>query len=301
MPAVAFVTRRWVAGVFCVFSWAVVAAEGPAKDSAEKARPAYREAQKALTAGRCDKAVPKLEEGLRLLPVAKAFIQLGDCYAQLGRLDDASATYGRFLATYPEHAAAEGVREKLDKVKAAQRQAQTRKTAPPLPAAPATLPAAPATSAPEGATAGAPPTGASARTAEVKAEPTDVKPAPVGVPPAPKTASETTPAITGLRDLPKEAVASSDPTPPITPGPARSPRIWTWVAGGVAVAAVGAGFAFGQQSKSTGDALRATEHSGAETQKLQADFRSQARTANILLGVGAGLAVLSATLFVLRF
>jgi tetratricopeptide (TPR) repeat protein len=294
MPAMTFVTRRWVAGVWCVFSWAVMAAEGPAKDSAEKARTVYREAQKALTAGSCDKAVPKLEEGLRLLPVAKAFIQLGDCYAQLGRLDDASATYGRFLAAYPEHAAAEGVREKLDKVKAAQRQAQTRK-------APAPLPAAPATSAPEGATAGAPPAGASARTAEAKAEPTDVKPAPVTALSAPKTVSGTTPVITGQHDLPKEAVASSDQTPPITPRPARSPRIWTWVAGGVAVAAVGAGFAFGQQSKSTADALRATEHSGAETQKLQADFRSQARTANILLGVGAGLVVLSATLFVLRF
>src|SRR5260370_33031235 len=112
MPAMAFVTRRWVAGVLCVFSWAAMAAEGPAKDSAEKARTAYREAQKALTAGSCDKAVPKLEEGLRLLPVAKALIQLGHCYAQLGRLDDASATDRRVLSAYPDNPAEKASRER---------------------------------------------------------------------------------------------------------------------------------------------------------------------------------------------
>src|SRR4051794_25567666 len=88
---------------------APAASETAANDASDQARAAYHDAQKAIAAGRCDQAVPKLEEGLRLLPVPKALLQLGDCFVKMGRLDFAATAYRMFLTNYPEHTAVERV------------------------------------------------------------------------------------------------------------------------------------------------------------------------------------------------
>ena len=84
--------------------------------------------------------------------------------------------------------------------------------------------------------------------------------------------------------------------PPPEPG-----RLWTWVAAGTSVAALAAGGFFGMQAKSTDATITGSQHSRAELDGLQSDLQGQASKANLFLGVGVGLAAVTAALFVLHF
>ena len=79
------------------------------------------------------------------------------------------------------------------------------------------------------------------------------------------------------------------------------PRRATWVAAGATVVAFGAAGAFGLQAHSTNSSITGTQHPRAELDQLNSNLKSQASRANLLLGVGLGLAAVTAALFIFRF
>ncbi len=84
--------------------------------------------------------------------------------------------------------------------------------------------------------------------------------------------------------------------PEVKVAPAR-PRPWTWVAAGVAGAALAAGAGFGLAAHSASQDLRASEHDGATAQRLADSASSRARSANILYGTAAVAGAAGVTLF----
>ena len=146
---------------------------------------------------------------------------------------------------------------------------------------------------------------------------------PVEAKPRPAPPPEAWLAPAPLPDLPKEApllaerpaVKLAPAPPPTAPAAATEPagqtapapaaersRTWTWVAGGAAMAALGAGGAFGLKSRSTSAAITGTtDHTGRDVDSLRDQYQSQAHAANVLFAVGAGFAALSAGFFILSF
>ena len=106
-------------------------------------------------------------------------------------------------------------------------------------------------------------------------------------PPSARPASTRPPA-------PVEAVA---PAPPVRSGP----RVYTWVAGGASVLALGGGALFGLKSNKTVSDLQTGYHPRAEIDAQPAAAKSDAGKANALLVAGAVLAVAAGVLFVLHF
>jgi len=97
--------------------------------------------------------------------------------------------------------------------------------------------------------------------------------------------------------------ATSSATAPQPPAPKPGPkaRIWTWVAAGASVAALGAGAYYGVAARKAQDDLRdGTVRAGADAQKLRGDAESKARNANILYGVGAAAGAGAGALFFLE-
>jgi hypothetical protein len=82
---------------------------------------------------------------------------------------------------------------------------------------------------------------------------------------------------------------------------APGPRIWTWVAGGVAVAALAAAIGFGLSAEADRDTLDRRYPDGAITDptdlSLRDDARGKALTADVLFGVAGAAAVTSIVLF----
>jgi hypothetical protein len=85
-------------------------------------------------------------------------------------------------------------------------------------------------------------------------------------------------------------------TPEVTASAAR-PRVWTWVAAGVAGAALAAGIAYGIAAKNASDDLRSSQHDQATAQRLADSASSRSRTANVLYGVAGVAGAAGVTLF----
>ncbi len=100
---------------------------------------------------------------------------------------------------------------------------------------------------------------------------------------------------------PKLAEAPSiDLTPPPgqpSPPPPEKGRLWTYVAAGVAGAALVGALVLGSSAQSASDELLAKPHDRATTTQLRDTARSSASTANVLFGVAGAAGVASAALF----
>ncbi|HEU4383516.1 MAG TPA: PEGA domain-containing protein [Anaeromyxobacteraceae bacterium] len=107
--------------------------------------------------------------------------------------------------------------------------------------------------------------------------------------------------------VPKAAAADPAPATPApaaatAPTPAPKPvekggKLWTWVAGGVAVAAAGAGVYYGVQAQEASDKLMS---GSGDPQQNYDDAKSKSKTANILYGVAAAAGAAGVTLFFLE-
>ena len=94
---------------------------------------------------------------------------------------------------------------------------------------------------------------------------------------------------------------------PFTPGSSAPPaevrtdssgrRVWTWVAAGVAGAALAGGIAYGLAARSASDQLRASEHPAGTAQQLADTASARSRNANVLYGVAGVAGAASVTLF----
>jgi hypothetical protein len=109
--------------------------------------------------------------------------------------------------------------------------------------------------------------------------------------------------VVTLSPAQNEPVAAASPVVanPVTvttkaPG-AKKGRVWSYVAGGVAVAALGGGIALGVLSNNASSELRATEHSRADATALATTATSFSTGANITYGVAAGVAITAVILF----
>ncbi|MEW6435141.1 MAG: PEGA domain-containing protein [Myxococcota bacterium] len=106
------------------------------------------------------------------------------------------------------------------------------------------------------------------------------------------------------KEEPKTAALTPEPkkdeTPVITapqPEPKKKGRLWTWVAGGVAVAGAGAATGMGLAARDASDEMRATQHTQAETQALHDKALGLSTGANVAWGVAAAAAVTAVVLF----
>lgn len=78
---------------------------------------------------------------------------------------------------------------------------------------------------------------------------------------------------------------------------ARRSRVWTWVAGSAAVAALAAGGAYGLSAHGASADLHASVHDAATAQRLADSAASRARTANVLYAAGAAAGAAGIGLF----
>jgi tetratricopeptide (TPR) repeat protein len=249
----------------------------------------------------------------RLRPIAALLFNIAQAYRQGGLYDKARQFYKSYLREAPEaknRAIIEQDIRQMDELIAKDKRArespptgvkEPAEAALPLSAkahpdkagpqpAPTTVVEAPKPAEPAKASALPKPGEASAPKPEAIAaakpvpNPARTEPAPA-VAPKPETVAAAKLAPNPARTEPAPAAARGPAAAfkaPLTPAPLERQRTWTWVAAGASVVALGGGAAFGYK----------TINGGAP---------SDARTANILYGVGAALAIASAALFVFEF
>lgn len=80
----------------------------------------------------------------------------------------------------------------------------------------------------------------------------------------------------------------------------KSPRVWTWVAGGVAVAGAGAGIGLGVVASSKANEYNTVTRTPAQAAQLRSDATSMATAANISYAVAGAAAVTAIILFVVE-
>jgi tetratricopeptide (TPR) repeat protein len=231
----------------------------------------------------------------RLRPIAALLFNIAQAYRQGGLYDKARQFYKSYLREAPEaknRAIIEQDIRQMDELIAKDKRARESPhpdKAGPQPA-PTTVVEAPKPAEPAKASALPKPGEASAPKPEAIAaakpvpNPARTEPAPA-VAPKPETVAAAKLAPNPARTEPAPAAARGPAAAfkaPLTPAPLERQRTWTWVAAGASVVALGGGAAFGYK----------TINGGAP---------SDARTANILYGVGAALAIASAALFVFEF
>jgi tetratricopeptide (TPR) repeat protein len=251
-----------------------------AQGDAEQARALFAKGGSEYDLGHFEAALGFFESAYKLKNAPALLYNIAQCHRQLGNLAMARTTYRAFLSKQPGGKAADIARERLEEVdRAIDAQAKARN------ATPTEL--------------------SPMNPKESKIEPPALAEGKPSVAPAPVPATPTVAVVT--KPAPVAAPKSAAPavalvTPPKDPGPPKEPgRLWTWVAAGAAVVAIGSGVAFGLQSKSTADSISGSAHSGAEVSQMNDDLASQAHKANLLIGVGAGLAAVSAAFFVLHY
>lgn len=244
-----------------------------APSDSEQAKALFAKGGSEYDLGHFEAALGFFESAYKLKNAPALLYNIAQCHRQLGNLTMAHTTYRAFLSKQPGGKAADIARERLEEVdRAIDAQAKARNATPTE-----LTPMNPKESKIE------PPLLVETKPA---ATPTPAPVAPTGAivsKPVPATQPKTAPAVAIV-------------TPPKDPA-----RVWTWVAAGAAVVAIGGGFAFGLQSKSTGDSISGSGHSGAEVSQMNDDLASQAHKANLLIGVGVGLAAVSAAFFVLHY
>lgn len=157
-----------------------------------------------------------------------------------------------------------------------------------------------------------PPAPAPAAAAPAAGAPSVPAPPPAGpATPATGTAAPAASAATAGKAEPsaKDGKAAADlsvkppsPAVPAGPAPARKKeerkRLYTWIAAGVAGAALAAGAYYGYSAAQDEDALKSmTQADGDAARRYASDARSKARTANALYAVGGAAAAAGVTLF----
>ena len=287
-----------------------------AQTDGEAAKALFVQGQSEYDLGHFQEALTLFEQAYKKKNVAALLYNIAQCHRQLGDLKMARTTYKAFLAKQPGSQFAPLAKEKLAEVEQALEAQQALRSAAPTELAPASgdpkdanasPPNSPATSKGDDKTVkNADLTPPASRPGSAAKEVVVVKDASAKDPGAAKDAAptkesvQTTEAPKPKEQVPVPSIVRIKPRP--TPSEPEEPgRTWTWVAGGAAVVALVAGVSFGLQSKSTADSLATSEHPSAQVKQLSGDVASQAGKGNLLVGVGLGLAVVSAACFVLHF
>ncbi len=247
----------------------------PAAAAAEDAaKAAYREGAADYALGHFRDALAKFELAYKLKQAPTLLFNIAQCHRQLKEFDEAATTYRSFIRLDPQNSQVELAQQLLAQVEAALQAQTSAQNAPPRDANGHDVPAS---------------------------EPAGAHPAQAGsaAPLALRTTGPSAGANTAGPSNP--AMPASDPAHEPPKAAASGSHLPVWIAGGAAVVALGAGGAFGVLSKSTANDISSTQHSRADVDALQSKLNSQAATANVLFAVGAGLALVTGALFLLKF
>ena len=274
-------------------------ADDPKKAAAlEEARQHVARAKVHYDLGEFKEAADEYIQVYRLRPIPAILFNVAQAYRQGGIYDKARQFYKAYLRESPdaknkamieqsiremdemmakEKRAKEkppnGVKEPADATlpmqeKTAQKQVPNQKETTKTQVAP---PPAPASSQKEVASTASPKSAAGAPASQPQTSPAGV------AAPAKQTV-----ALASPRTEPAPGLSRPLPRAGMTSAPAERDRTWTWVAAGATAVALGGGAAFGYKT-------------------INGAAPSDARTANILYGAGAVLAIATAALFVYQF
>jgi len=249
----------------------------PAQESYDRGMQLYRSRD-------CKAAIEPLEIAVHASPRPSALLALGFCYRQLNQYANATDAYQRYLQTHSddEKRALLLLEETMNEERA-WRRTHPEEAEPVVPQKPRVQ--QPLPPAPEPAPA------QSAPPAIAEDEPAQ----PHLLQAAPRAAE---PANGASNPLPGPPIVVQEP--PAEPQQQR-PLIYSWVAGGAALVSVGVGVGLGVSSQSTANELTQSQHPGAQVAQMDSDVHNKAVAGNVLIGVGIGLAVLSAGLFIFHF
>ena len=272
------------------------------KSDGDVAREFFKEGLAEYELGHYQEALALFEKAYKKKSVPALLYNIAQCHRQLGDLKMARATYKTFIAKQPDSPMAKVAKENLVEVEHALEVQSAVRTASPTELVP---PAAEPKGQGEVGDEPRAPAASKAKAEPAAAEPVvaAVKgPAPKPEPARPQASKAPEPAdgTAGLMPpLPAPPVALSGSAS--TAAQPEGDRTVTWIAGGAAVVALGAGGFFALQSQGTASDISSTPRTGPEVQQLNDQMRSQASKANLLLRVGVGLVAVAGVCFALRF
>ena len=254
----------------------VLPAAAQDKATLDRAKAEYQTATADYDLGRYDEALKIYESEYTLLRRPAFLFNIAQCHRQLKQFDKAAIAYRSYIRLAPDSPQMPLAQNLLAQVEQALQVADKAQAAPPT--------------GPVASDEGPKTIGALNKPAEPKPVVILAKAAsPVAAPAsasAPRNATRASPSASS------ESARS---------GEAKSGRLWTWVAAGAAVGALGGGAFFAMQANSTSSQVTSSSHQRADLDSLIATQSQQAGRAKLLFGVGAGLAIVAGTLWVLRF
>ncbi len=244
----------------------------------------YRAGNAEYSLGHYREALEKFEHAFRAKQVPAMLFNIAQCHRQLKQFEQAAITYKAFLRLSPDSPQAKLASSLLAQVEDAMRAQESARRALPTDAT-GEDPVPHISVRPTEPPHTLPLPGASAAKSSQPPAPTaqpPARPAPLSKAPQPPAAA------TALRAAEPAAEEAG-------------PRRATWIAAAGTVVALGAGAAFGLMAKSTSASLASDQLQRDQVDAKRSDLHSQAQKANLLMAVGAGLAVVTGALFVLHF
>lgn len=281
-------------------------AAAPPKDDKAAAKVHYAKATELYRQAKYRDAIESFKSAYKARPHGVIFYNLAQCYEKLGELERALKSYEQYVNAVPnadDKAAVVAAMDVLKKRLAAPAVATPQAPAvahppvpllapppiillpPPPPILPrVTLQTLRAASTPAGAAMA------------VDGEARGTTPLETRLPSGPHKLSFS---LEGHAPRAESIVMGSDKglTVEVRLEPLKKPRLWTWVALGVAGAAMGVGTGFGLAAKSASNELLARKHEHDEAQGLHDAVLSRAQAANVLYGVGGGAVAVGGALF----
>jgi PEGA domain/Tetratricopeptide repeat len=285
------------------------AAKPPPAEAAatERAKALFTWAQRLYRQARYQEAIAKFEEAYALRPHPVIFFNIGKCWEQLGETPKAMRAYKDYLRLLPEAPDREIVADAIVNLERRLKEKGVQQLL---------VFADPQTARIEVDGKGL---GTSPASVELVAGNHLLKVTAEGYEPAERSlvisAAHSTEITINLRprapepapaaptsDAPRRAElvppASSPPEVPVATAAARArPRVFTWVAGGLAVAGLGAGVGLGLAANGKAADFRATVHPQAQAQALYRDAGSFSTAANVSYAVAAAAAATAVVLF----
>lgn len=307
-------------GLALALSLVLSQAPASAEDTA-KARAAFQWAQKLYKEARYASAIEKFEEAYRLKPHPSILFNIGRCYEQLGEIPRALRSYRDYLKAMPDAKDKEQVTTAILNLERRLKDEGVQQlivyTDPAgamvtiddknFGSSPAAVELRPGNHLVKITMEGFQPvTRNFVMSAEKSVElsfalkPVEKKPEPVAEPkkeepkkeePKDVPKKEEPRKVSETKVAPKETLAA-------TAAPAQKKgRIFTWVAGGVAVAGLATGIGLGVASSSATAEMKASVHDAAEVQSLHDRANGTAIGANVSYGVAGAAAIAAVILF----
>ncbi len=285
----------------------------PKKEPAEsadvaKAKELFQWAQKLYKQARYTEAIAKFEEAYAARPHPVIYFNIGKCYEQLGETAKAMRAYKDYLRLMPDAADKETVTDAIANLERRLKEQGVQQLM--VYAEPAT-----ATIEVDGKPLGSSPASVELKAGNhqltVKADGFETVDRSIVMSTAHST--EMTISLRPKTEAPKEVAAKDDtpkktdlvppPPPPSEPELVEQPKkghTFTYVAGGVAVAGLGAGIALGLMANGDANSLKGSTHSRADATNLANGAQGKALGANISYGVAGAAAVAAVVIFFLE-